>query len=120
MLQSIENPADCEIRSVIRFFNAKDVKAAEIHRQITEVYEKNIVSEGMVRKWVRAFKDGRAKCVMKKEAGDLLSLLKTWYRKLMQKFERTEALRFHLYRLSFFGFQEVFLMELCDRALNLS
>ncbi|GBO24059.1 hypothetical protein AVEN_265749-1 [Araneus ventricosus] len=58
MLQSIENPADCEIRSVIRFFNAKDVKAAEIHRQISAVYEESIMSEGMVRKWVRAFKGG--------------------------------------------------------------
>ncbi|GBM03614.1 hypothetical protein AVEN_203184-1 [Araneus ventricosus] len=37
----------------------KDVKAIAIHRQISEVYGGNIVSEGMVRKWVRAFKDGR-------------------------------------------------------------
>ncbi|GBM27915.1 hypothetical protein AVEN_59772-1 [Araneus ventricosus] len=59
MLQSLENPADCEIRSDIRFLNAKDVKAAEIHREISEVYEENIMSEGMVRKWVRAFEDGR-------------------------------------------------------------
>ncbi|GBM43605.1 hypothetical protein AVEN_210547-1 [Araneus ventricosus] len=27
--------------------------------KITEVYEENTMSEGMVRKWVRAFKDGR-------------------------------------------------------------
>ncbi|GBO34520.1 hypothetical protein AVEN_205940-1 [Araneus ventricosus] len=32
---------------------------AEIHRQISEVYEENTKSEGMVRKWVRAFKDCR-------------------------------------------------------------
>lgn len=55
----IENPADCEIRGVIRFLSAKGVKAAEIHRQISEVYGENIMSDGMVRKWVRAFKDGR-------------------------------------------------------------
>ncbi|GBO41732.1 hypothetical protein AVEN_63358-1 [Araneus ventricosus] len=59
MPQTIENPADWEIRSVIRLLNAKDVKVAAIHRQISEVYEKNIMIEGMVRKWVRAFKDGR-------------------------------------------------------------
>ena len=46
MAPSIENPADCEIRSVIRFLNAKDVKAAKIHRQISEVYGENIMSEG--------------------------------------------------------------------------
>ncbi|GBM88429.1 hypothetical protein AVEN_8864-1 [Araneus ventricosus] len=59
MSQSTENPTDCEIRSVIRFLNAKCVKAAEIHWQISEVYEENIMSEGMVRKWVTDFKDGR-------------------------------------------------------------
>ncbi|GBL93875.1 hypothetical protein AVEN_153635-1 [Araneus ventricosus] len=42
MPQSIENPTDSEIRSVIR-----------------EVYEENIMSEGMIRKWVRAFKGYR-------------------------------------------------------------
>ncbi|GBM00655.1 hypothetical protein AVEN_118006-1 [Araneus ventricosus] len=61
MPQSIENPADCEIRSTICFLNAKDVKAAEIHRQISEVYGENLMSEGMVRKWIRAFKDGHKK-----------------------------------------------------------
>ncbi|GBM65774.1 hypothetical protein AVEN_129028-1 [Araneus ventricosus] len=58
MPQSIENPADCEIRSANPFLNAKDVKAAEINLQISEVCEENIMSEGMVRKWVSAFKDG--------------------------------------------------------------
>ncbi|GBN02920.1 hypothetical protein AVEN_193502-1 [Araneus ventricosus] len=56
MPQSIENSANCEIRSIFRFLNAKDVKAAEIHRQISEAYGENVMSEGMVRKWV---KDGR-------------------------------------------------------------
>ena len=55
----IENPADCEIRSVIRYLNAKGLKAVEIHRNICEVYEQNIMTDGVVRKWVRAFKDGR-------------------------------------------------------------
>ncbi|XP_073976274.1 protein GVQW3-like [Rhodnius prolixus] len=59
MPRPIENPADCEIRAVIRFLSTKGVKAAEIHREISEVYGENIMSSGMVRKWVRAFKDGR-------------------------------------------------------------
>lgn len=54
----IENPADCEICAIIRFLSAKGVKAVEIHRQICEVYEQNIMSDGMVCKCVRAFKDG--------------------------------------------------------------
>ena len=54
----IENPADREIHSVIRYLSAKGVKAVEIHHNICEVYGQNIMSDGMVRKWVRAFKDG--------------------------------------------------------------
>ena len=54
----IENPADCEILSLIRYLSANGVKAVEIHRNICEVYGQNIINDGMVRKWVRAFKDG--------------------------------------------------------------
>ena len=53
-----ENPADCETRSVIHYLSAKRVKAVEIHCNICEVYGQNIMSDGMVYKWVRAFKDG--------------------------------------------------------------
>ncbi|GBN72461.1 hypothetical protein AVEN_82501-1 [Araneus ventricosus] len=56
-------------RTVIYFLNAKDVKAANIHRQISEVYGENITSEGMVRKWVRAFKDGRRNVHDKERSG---------------------------------------------------
>ncbi|GBL78991.1 hypothetical protein AVEN_48952-1 [Araneus ventricosus] len=57
-MESTKNPADCKIHSAIRLLNAKGVKAVEIHRQISEVYEESIMSEGKVRKWVIAFKDG--------------------------------------------------------------
>jgi transposase len=59
MFKTIERPADCEIQSVIRFLNARNVKPADIHRQICEVYGKNATSDGMVRKWVRQFNEGR-------------------------------------------------------------
>jgi hypothetical protein len=54
----IKHPADCEIWSVICFLNARHVKMADIHHQICEAYNENAVSDGMVRKWVRKFKDG--------------------------------------------------------------
>ncbi|GFX44137.1 HTH_48 domain-containing protein [Trichonephila clavipes] len=53
MFEIIDQPADCEIRSVIRFLTAKNVSAAEIHRQISDVYGPNAMSSR------RAFKDGR-------------------------------------------------------------
>jgi hypothetical protein len=38
MFKKIENPAACEMLSVIRFLNAKNMKPAEIHCQLRDVY----------------------------------------------------------------------------------
>ncbi|GBN54975.1 hypothetical protein AVEN_261493-1 [Araneus ventricosus] len=59
MFKTIADPADCEVRSVIRFLNANNVKQTEIHRQLVEIYGENVMTDGMVRKWVRQFDDGR-------------------------------------------------------------
>ena len=59
MFKTIEGPADCEIRSVIRFLNARNVLPSEIHHQICQVYGDNAMSDGMVRKWVQMFNKGR-------------------------------------------------------------
>jgi transposase len=55
----IENHASCEIRSVINFFIAKNVRPAEIYRQVCDVYGENAMSDGMVRRWCRRFSEGR-------------------------------------------------------------
>ena len=55
----IERPADCEIRSVIRFLNARNVKPAHIHINVCEVCGENAMSDGTVRKWLREFNEGR-------------------------------------------------------------
>ena len=59
MFKTIEEAADCEIRSVICFLNARNVLPSEIHHQICQVYGDNAMSDGMVRKWVRMFGEGR-------------------------------------------------------------
>jgi len=59
MFKTIEGAADCEIRPVIRFLNARNVLASEIHHQICQVYGDNAMSDDMVRKWVRMFNEGR-------------------------------------------------------------
>jgi transposase len=41
--------------------HARNVKPTDIHRQICEVYGENAMSDGMVRKWVRKFNEGRDK-----------------------------------------------------------
>jgi transposase len=55
----IENLASCEIRSMIKFLNAKNIRPAEIYRQVCEVYGENAMSDGMVRRWCRMFSEVR-------------------------------------------------------------
>ncbi|GBM59277.1 hypothetical protein AVEN_66218-1 [Araneus ventricosus] len=59
MFKTISDPADCEVHSVIRFLNTKKDKPSEIHRQLVEIYGENVLTDGMVRKWVRQFNHGR-------------------------------------------------------------
>jgi len=59
MFKSTEGAADCEIRFVIRFLNARNMLLSEIHHQICQVYGDNAMSHGMVRKWFRVFNEGR-------------------------------------------------------------
>jgi len=59
MFKTLEGAADCEIRSLISFLNARNVLPSDIHHQICQVYGDNAISDGMVRKWVRMFNEGR-------------------------------------------------------------
>jgi transposase len=59
MFKKIEKPAACEMRSVIRFLNARNMKPAYIHRQLCEVYGEHAMGDSMVRRWVRHFNEGR-------------------------------------------------------------
>jgi len=58
MFKTIEGPADCEIRSVIRFLNSRVVLPCEIHHQIFQVYGDNAMCDSMVRKWVQMSNEG--------------------------------------------------------------
>jgi len=59
MFKATEGAANCEIRSVIRVLNARNVLPSEIHHQICQVYGGNAMNDGMVRKGVRMFNEGR-------------------------------------------------------------
>jgi hypothetical protein len=58
MTAPIQNPAKWEVRSVIRFLNAKGKRPAEIHKQIVAVYGK-VMNRQNVIKWFREFSEGR-------------------------------------------------------------
>jgi len=53
MFKTTAGAADCEIWSVIRFLNARNMLPSGIHHQICQVYGDNAMSDGMVRKWVQ-------------------------------------------------------------------
>jgi len=58
MAAPIQSPAKCEVRSVVRFLNAKGEGPAEIHKQIVAVYG-NVMNRLNVTKWCRKFSEGR-------------------------------------------------------------
>ena len=62
MFKKIENPTACEMRSVIRFLNAKNMKPAEI-RQLCDVYGEHAMST-VVARWVQLFNEDVKMCMM--------------------------------------------------------
>jgi hypothetical protein len=50
----IKRPDDCKIRSVIHVLNAKNVKLADYIVRYVK-YAVKMMSDGMVRKWIRKF-----------------------------------------------------------------
>jgi hypothetical protein len=60
MAMSIQNPAKCEVRAVIRFLHAKEETTAEIHRQLVSVYGEDVMIRQNVAKWCHEFEVGRS------------------------------------------------------------
>jgi hypothetical protein len=58
LFKKIEKPAAYEMQSLIRFLNARNMKPADIHRQLYEVYGEHAMIDSMVRRWVRHFNEG--------------------------------------------------------------
>ena len=55
----ISNPADYEVRGVIRFLQAENVRPTEIHRRLVAVYGEHVMNTASVRKWCIMFTNGR-------------------------------------------------------------
>jgi len=55
----ISNPADCEVRGVIRNLQAEKVRPSEIHRRLVAIYAEHVMSTASVRKWCTIFRNGR-------------------------------------------------------------
>jgi len=59
MNASISNPADCEVRGVIRFLQAESVRPSEIHRRLVAVYGEHVMNAASVPKSCTIFRNGR-------------------------------------------------------------
>ena len=55
----ISNPADCEVRGVIRFLQAENVRPCEIHQRLVVVYGEHVTNVASVRKWCIMFTNGQ-------------------------------------------------------------
>ena len=51
MNATISNPADCEVRGVIRFLQVENVRPSEIRRRLVAVYGEHVMNAASVRKW---------------------------------------------------------------------
>jgi len=55
----ISNPADCEVRGVIRFLQVENVRLSKIHRRLVAVYSEHVMNAASVRKLFTMFRNGR-------------------------------------------------------------
>ena len=55
----ISTPTDCEVRGVIRFLQAENVRPCEIHQRLIAVYGEHVMNVVSVRKWCIMLKNGR-------------------------------------------------------------
>jgi hypothetical protein len=58
MSAKIENPAECEVRAIIRFLIAQNVLPIQVYCQLIAVYGENVMNESNVRTRCRMF-EGR-------------------------------------------------------------
>ena len=105
MFKTIEGVADCEIWSVIRFLNARNVLPSEIYHQICQVYCDNVMSDGMVRKWVRMFIEGRENVYDEARSGRPYLVNDDLVRKVNEKCVTTDISQFLICPCTFLRFQ---------------
>jgi len=55
----ISNPANCEVRGVIRFLQEENVRPSEIHRRLVAVCDEHVMNAASVLKWCTMYRNGR-------------------------------------------------------------
>jgi len=110
--KTIEGAANCKIRSVICFVNARNVLPSEIHHQICQVYGDNAMGDGMIRKWVRTFNDGQENAHNEARSGRPSLVNDDLVRKVKEKCVMTDISQFLRCPCTFLRFQGLHSMTL--------
>ena len=112
MFKTIEGAADCEIRSIIRFLNARNVLPSEIHHQICQVYGDNVTSEAWLGNGFGCpMKDERT-CTMTREVGVHLWWMMIWCVRSTKECVTTDFSQFLICPCTFLRFQGLYSMTL--------
>jgi len=90
MATPIQSPAKCEVRSIIRFLNAKGERPAEIHKQIVAVYG-YVMNQQNVTKWCCEFSEGRTDVHDKQRRGRPSLISDDLLQELKEKFMQIDA-----------------------------
>ena len=88
----ISNPADCEVRGVIRFLEAENVRPSEIQRRLVAVNGEHVMKAASVRKWCTMFTNGRTDLHDADRSGVVsLSTQTHWSKRWNASFERMDV-----------------------------
>ena len=110
MFKTMEGAADCEIRSVIRFLNARNVLPSEIHPRAVRC----MVTVQWLLAWLGngfgcSLKDERT-CTMMREVGVHLWWMMIWCARSMKECVTTDVSQFLICPCTFLRFQGLYSM----------
>jgi hypothetical protein len=100
MCPAIGNPASSEVNMVIRFLRAKNINAAEFHRELCAIYAQNIMDERTERQCRSIFKDGRPDVHNEEQSGQPSVVSDDLIQSVHQKIRVLERRRFIISELS--------------------
>ena len=118
MFKVIEQSADCEMRSVIHFLNARNVKPADIHYQLCELYGEDAISDGWSGDGLGSSTKAASLCMTNSLLVGHLWSMTIWCVLSIKKFVRTGGSQFLHSPWIFHNFQGAFSTKLwqinCD------
>jgi hypothetical protein len=111
MFKEIEKPAAYEMWSVIHFLNARNMKLADIHHQLCEVYGEHAMIDSMVRRWVRHVNEGCGNVHYDPQSSRPSVVNEDWWVQWKRRFKRTDDSPFC--HCIFHKFHRHFFIKLC-------